>query len=301
MQRLFDFGHGAPPVCRFGLATRGNTRLEAADVRSAVERGINYLNWCGHADGMSEAIAEMGVERERIVIAWQLEAARADEASEELDDALRALQTDWIDIVTFYYVERETEWKEIIGKGGAYQAMLTARAQGKVRLLGLTSHQRKLAVRIARGEVSRGVGEHGGMGEQQEPPPHSHTSTLPHRPLDTLMLRYNAAHRGAERDVFPTTDTLKIPVVVYTCLRWGALMKPTPDDPPGFVPPPPREWYRFALSQPAVAVALMAPNNRPELDHNLTLLDDWRDPTPEEHAVLAAHGERVYQHAGRFP
>ena len=39
------------------------------------------------------------------------------------------------------------------------------------------------------------------------------------RPLDMLMLRYNAVHRGAERDVFPTTGPLHIPVVVYTCLR----------------------------------------------------------------------------------
>ena len=48
------------------------------------------------------------------------------------------------------------------------------------------------------------------------------------------MIRYNAAHRGAEREVFPVTDAIGMPVIAYTALRWGALLRPTPDDPPGF-------------------------------------------------------------------
>src|SRR5437763_610559 len=65
--------------------------------------------------------------------------------------------------------------------------------------------------------------------------------------LGLLMIRYNAAHRGAEQEVFPVTDAMGLPVVAYTCLRWGALLRPTPDDPPGFVAPPAPAWYRFAL------------------------------------------------------
>ena len=42
---------------------------------------------------------------------------------------------------------------------------------------------------------------------------------------------YNAAHRGAETDVFPVTAALGMPVVAYTALRWGALMRPTREDP----------------------------------------------------------------------
>ena len=39
-----------------------------------------------------------------------------------------------------------------------------------------------------------------------------------------LMIRYNAAHRGAESDVFPVTDALGTPVVTFTGLRWKDLM-----------------------------------------------------------------------------
>jgi hypothetical protein len=49
-----------------------------------------------------------------------------------------------------------------------------------------------------------------------------------------------------------------------------------------------------------VTVALTAPGNRREMDQNLSLLDDWRPPTPEELERLRAHGDRVRRHAGLF-
>jgi aryl-alcohol dehydrogenase-like predicted oxidoreductase len=115
------------------------------------------------------------------------------------------------------------------------------------------------------------------------------------------MIRYNAAHRGAETEVFPVTTARGLPVVVYTCLRWGALMRPTPDDPPGFIVPRAPAWYRFAVQNPAVTVALMAPENRAELEEDLQALR-WREPLAvEEYDRLAAHGQCVRRHAGSFP
>jgi predicted aldo/keto reductase-like oxidoreductase len=92
-----------------------------------------------------------------------------------------------------------------------------------------------------------------------------------------------------------------MPVVVYTCLRWGALLRGTPDDPPGFVPPQAPLWYRFALQSPSVAVALMAPESREELDEDLTVLDAPGPLTAEEYELLAEHGRRVRKYGGAFP
>jgi predicted aldo/keto reductase-like oxidoreductase len=115
------------------------------------------------------------------------------------------------------------------------------------------------------------------------------------------MIRYNAAHRGAEQEVFSVTDAIQMPVIVYTCLRWGALLQPTPDDPPGFVVPRAPAWYRFALQTPSVAVALMAPGDRAELEEDLTVLNSTSPLTSKEFELLAAHGRRVRRHAGGFP
>ena len=272
MPRLAELGHGLPQVTRLGLATRGNTELAVDDVQWAVARGVNYLNWCGYDDGIAQAVRERRVERESVVVAVQLAARDAPSAAREIEVAMRLLGTDRLDVVTFYYVEEAREWDEIAGSAGAFEALGQFRRQGHVRLVGLTTHQRRLGAEWA--DTGR---------------------------LDLLMIRYNAAHRGAEQDVFPVTDQLGIPVVVFTAERWGALARPTPDDPAGFEPPRAPEWYRFALANPSVSVVLAAPNGRRELEEDLDLLDDWRAPTPEEFAMLIRHGERVHRHAGQFP
>jgi predicted aldo/keto reductase-like oxidoreductase len=103
------------------------------------------------------------------------------------------------------------------------------------------------------------------------------------------------------REVFPVTDQMGMPVVVYTCLRWGALLRSTPDDPPGFVVPRAPDWYRFARQTASVSIALMAPDNRNELEEDLTVLQAPGPLTEEEFERLAAHGRRVRRHSGTFP
>ncbi len=163
-------------VCRLGLATRGNTGLSAEDLLMAIDRGVNYLNWCGCADGLRDAIRQFGAQRREVFIVVQFEARTAADARTELPRLLDELATDYLDVATYYYVERQHEWDEITAPDGAAEVLETAREQGIVRAIGLTSHQRALAARIA------ATGR-----------------------LDLLMIRYNAAHRGAEQDVFPVT------------------------------------------------------------------------------------------------
>lgn len=259
-------------VCRLGLATRGNTHLTSDDVLAAIDRGVNYLNWCGYADGMSQAMRELGPRRRDVFLAVQFNARSAEPARRELDELLTECGTDYFDVVTYYYVEHRDEWEQIHAPGGAAETLEVARQGGVVRSIGVTTHQRPLAAEMARSGR-----------------------------LDMLMVRYNAAHRGVEREVFPVCRELGLPVVTYTGLRWGALLRPTPEDPPDFEPPGAAEWYRFVLAHPDVTVGLMAPNDRSELEEDLSLLEEWRGFDPQRYAELAAHGDRVRRHGGAFP
>jgi predicted aldo/keto reductase-like oxidoreductase len=175
-------------------------------------------------------------------------------------------------VLTFYYVEAADEWDQITAANGAFGFCRQAQRDGRVRRLGVTTHQRPLAAAMARNGL-----------------------------LDLLMLRYNAAHRGAETEVFPTTDVLGMPIIAYTALRWGGLLRPTPDDPPGFVVPAASWWYRFVLQSPSIAVTLAAPHTRAELDEALTVLETMGPMDIAEYERLAAHGRRVRRHAGQFP
>lgn len=265
------------PVCRLGLAARGDSQLSADDLLHAIQCGVNFLNWPARSEGPREAaafgaaIASLGAQREQVIVCIQLAARTSGEAADELRWVLAALGTDYVDVVTFYYVEHADEWEALIAPGGAWEYCRAARADGTIRRIGLTSHQRPLAAQMAASGL-----------------------------LDVLMIRYNAAHRGAEQEIFPVTDAQSIPVIAYTALRWGALLRPTPDDPPGFQVPPAASWYRFVLDHASVSVVLAAPHDRAELDADLAVLDAGALDRAE-YEELAAHGARVRRHAGRFP
>src|SRR5262249_6043580 len=265
------------PVCRLGLASYGQTAIRPEDVLDALGRGVNFLNWPGLAEGppgddaVSTAVASLGTGRPSVVVCAQFGAREAADAAAELRSALAALRTDYLDVLTLYYVERPDEWEEVTAPGGALRYLQDAKRDGVVRRLGVTSHQRKLAARMAESGF-----------------------------LDLVMIRYNAAHRGAERDVFPVTGPLGLPVIAYTALRWGALPQPTPHDPPVFSIPPPPDWYRSVLQHPAVAVTLAAPQTRAELDEDLEVLAATGPLADEAYAALATHGERVRRSAGGF-
>jgi predicted aldo/keto reductase-like oxidoreductase len=260
------------PVCRLGLASHVDTDIGPADILHALDRGVNFLNWAGDAEVFIRTIANLGPRRESVVVCVQFAARSAKDAAEELHSILATLRTDYVDVLTFYYVESAEEWRELTAPDGALAYCRQARREGRVRRLGVTSHQRPLAAEMARSGC-----------------------------LDLLMIRYNAAHRGAEQEVFATTDTLGMPVIAYTALRWGGLLRPTPEDPVGFVVPAASAWYRFALQSSSVTVALAAPHNRAELDEALTVLHATGPMDAAEYERLAEHGRRVRRHGGKFP
>jgi aryl-alcohol dehydrogenase-like predicted oxidoreductase len=259
------------------MASYGNSSITPDDIAHALGRGVNFLNWAGLAEGPSEgdafsnAVASLGKERQSVVVCAQFGARNAADAAEELRSVLATLRTDYIDVLTIYYVQTPEEWQEIIAPGGALRYLQDAKREGLVRRIGVTSHQRKLAAQMAMSGL-----------------------------LDVLMIRYNAAHRGAEREVFPGTEPLGLPVIAYTAQRWGALVRPTPEGPPGFSVARAPDWYRFVLQHPAVAVTLAAPQNRAELEQDLQVLEATGPLPLEAYAALAAHGERVRRNAGTF-
>lgn len=99
------------PVCRLGLASYGATNLTPDDLYQALGRGVNFLNWAGHAEGptdaeaYSTAIAGLGAARSSVVVCAQFGARSAADAATELRGLLAALGTDYIDVLTIYYVE----------------------------------------------------------------------------------------------------------------------------------------------------------------------------------------------------
>ncbi len=259
-------------VCRLGLATRGNTKLDPEDVLYAIEWGINFLNWCGYDDGIAKAVQQLGSKRNEVAVSLQLRAKSVEEAKRELDDYLQLLGTDHIELITHYYVEGPSDWNGLTQEQSVRSYLEQLKAQGIIQAIGITTHDRDLA-----GEVAR-------MKE-----------------VDAVMVRYNAAHRGAQEQIFPYTHQNQVPVIAYTALRWGKLLESTPDDPHGFNPPAAPSWYKYVLENPAVDLCLFAPNGRNELMENLDEIQNWEPLDPNLKLEMEAHGDRVRQAHRYFP
>jgi len=109
--------------------------------------------------------------------------------------------------------------------------------------------------------------------------------------VQMMMLRYNAAHPGAETDVFPKLPRARPGIVAYTSTSWGELLNPELI-PAGERVPTSTDCYRFVLSNEHVNACYTGPKDRRQLDQALEALD--KGPlSPEEDAWMRRVGEAV--------
>ena len=217
-------------VSRLGIGSSsvGSERF----VEEAVEQGINYLYWGSiRRPAFGRALRHVARRnREGVVLTVQSYSRVAVLLRPSIEIALRRAGVEYFDFLLLG-MWNEPPRKSIV------EAALRLRDQGKVRHLMLSTHNRpSLEGHFNEFEAGRS-------------------------PFDVFMLRYNAVHRGAERDAFPHVPAQRPPgLIAYTATRWGHLLDPT-KMPPGESPPPARDCYRFALSHPAVNMVLCGPAN----------------------------------------
>jgi aryl-alcohol dehydrogenase-like predicted oxidoreductase len=123
-------------------------------------------------------------------------------------------------------------------------------------------------------------------------------------PLDLLMIRYNAAHPGAERDIFPHLAKRQPNIVAYaseppgeqvplgyTATSWRKLLR-APGGWNGKVMTA-GDCYRFCLSSPHVEVCLTGPASTAQLDENVAAID--KGPLSEDEATwMRSFGKAVH-------
>jgi len=114
-------------------------------VREAIDAGINFMDnsWDYH-DGESErrmgkALAD-GY-RDRAFLMTKVDGRSRAAAQSQLEDSLRRLNTERIDLVQHHEVIRFEDPDRIFHAGGAQEALLEAREAGKIRYIGFTGHK----------------------------------------------------------------------------------------------------------------------------------------------------------------
>lgn len=224
-------------IHRLGLAA--NYGIDEAGVRAAMDRGVNLFLWTTRGKSMKNPLRDAVKQRREDVavvgfatIGWFGWGVRRG-----AEGLLKELGTDYLDVLQLGWLGVGSAWTS-----ATERELVHLRESGKVRAVGVSIHDRERAGKLAESS-----------------------------PLDLLMIRYNAAHPGAEKDIFPHVAANKPSILAYTATAWRRLLKK------------PSGWegqamtagdcYRFQLSSPHVDVALTGPANRAQMEENLNAVE----------------------------
>jgi predicted aldo/keto reductase-like oxidoreductase len=114
-------------------------------VRSAIDRGITFMDNCwDYNEGASEIRMGKALRdgyRDKVFLMTKIDGRSKREAARQLDESLRRLQVDHIDLVQHHEVLRFEDPDRIFSEEGANAALLEARQAGKLRFIGFTGHK----------------------------------------------------------------------------------------------------------------------------------------------------------------
>ncbi len=231
-----------------------------AMIEEAVDRGVNYLYWGAlRTKKMAEGIRKVARRRrDDIVIVAHMTTRNPSSLSKAVDKALGQLGVDHLDVLLLGWHNKRPGPRLI-------DRIADLKDQGRIRFSALSGHNRRLFPELEREKL-----------------------------VDIFHVRYNAAHRGAERDIFDHLPQQDGPgIVSYTNTRWGSLLK-SADMPPGETAPSAADCYRFVLTHPKVHVAVCGPNSMQQLKEDLEALE-LGPMSEEELDRMRRIGDHVYK------
>jgi aryl-alcohol dehydrogenase-like predicted oxidoreductase len=241
-------------------------------VARALDAGINFFDNCwDYHDGLSEerlGVALKGKREQALVMTKVCTHGRGkDVAMQQLEESLRRLQTDYLDLWQIHEVIYYNDPDLIFAPGGAAEALLAAKQQGKVRLVGFTGHK--------------------------DPAIHLRMLTQDF-PFDTVQMPLNcldATFRSFETQVMPEANRRGIAVLGMKSMGGsGEIVShgaATPSD-----------ALRYAMSLP-VATTISGMDSLGVLEQNLAIAKGFQPMKPEQMQALRER-VRVFAADGRY-
>jgi aryl-alcohol dehydrogenase-like predicted oxidoreductase len=243
------------------LGVSGGYGIDKRSLLAALDRGVNYwYHGTFRFPGMAAAVRSLVASGRRDEIALVLQSySRLGLPMEvALKAGLARLNTDRAEVLLLgLYNDYPPE--------ALLERALRLKEAGLVRHIAVSGHRRPAFVDYAKDER-----------------------------FGILHIRYNAAHPGAEEEVFPRLSPVNRPgIVAYTATSWGQLLD-AKNMPEGELPLRARDCYRFVLSNPDFNVCMTGPSKREHLEEALTALEAG-PLSPEEDRHIRALGKEVWK------
>jgi len=167
-------------------------------VRDSLELGVNYIDTSRVYTNSEERIGKaIAGRRSEVLLATKSVSRTPDAILADLDQSLRNLQTDYIDLFQFHNVSTEQDLKTVLAPGGPLDAVRKARDAGRIRHIGVTSHR----LSVARDAVGSGA-------------------------FETVMIGLNFVNTEAATDLIPLAREHDLGIIVMKPMAGGMLDNP---------------------------------------------------------------------------
>jgi predicted aldo/keto reductase-like oxidoreductase len=132
-----------------GIPIQGVSFDEADRIfRTALDKGITFFDSArAYTDSEEKMGRALAASRGSIYLASKALSRTAPKLAAEIETSLTNLRTDMIDLYQLHSVGSSAELDKVLAPGGAYEALLQARAAGKIRWLGITGHSREVMLK----------------------------------------------------------------------------------------------------------------------------------------------------------
>ena len=184
-------------------------RLAVKLVRSAIDRGMTFMDNCwDYNEGASETRMGKALSdgyRDKVFLMTKIDGRTKKEATRQLDESLKRLKVDTIDLVQHHEILRYEDPHRIFDEEGAHGALIEAKQAGKLRFIGFTGHKDP-RIHLYMLEVAARNG---------------FRFDAVQMPLSVM----DAHYRSFEKEVLPELVKNKIAVLGMKCMANGILLK----------------------------------------------------------------------------
>jgi aryl-alcohol dehydrogenase-like predicted oxidoreductase len=136
-------------IIGFGGIVVMNEETGAANniVAEAVDRGVNYFDVApSYGDAQERLGAALAPYRRNCFLACKTDGRMKDDARRDLENSLKLLKTDHLDLYQFHALTKMTDLEKVLGPGGAIETMEAAKKEGKIRYIGFSVHSAETAL-----------------------------------------------------------------------------------------------------------------------------------------------------------
>src|ERR1017187_8314682 len=116
-------------------------------VAEAVDRGINYFDVAPSYGNAQERLGPaLAPYRKNCFLACKTDGRLKEDSRKDLEESLRLLKTDHLDLYQFHALTKMTDLDKVLGPGGAMETFEAAKKEGKIRFIGFSVHSAETAL-----------------------------------------------------------------------------------------------------------------------------------------------------------